>query len=116
MSCGPRRQRGSSGRRGIRQGAFPCFPGDERQAGLAGSVPGHTPPTGPASRKANPDGPRDTEVKSHPQFGEQALQLFHLTDSRDQMARGGRPRKLRDGDEHDETIFEHLPTVCSVVC
>ena len=44
------------------------------RAELARSVPGHTGPAGPALRVTNLDSPRDTEAKSRPQSGEQALQ------------------------------------------
>lgn len=42
--------------------------------GRAELGPGHTGPAGLALRVTNLDSPRDTEAKSRPQSGEQALQ------------------------------------------
>lgn len=68
------------------------------RAGLAG----HIGSTHQALRAPNLDSARDAEMKRPPGFSEQAQLFLHLTDSKDQIIRGGRLRELRDDDEDDK--------------
>lgn len=79
------------------------------RAGLAGPVPGHIGSPHQAWRAPNLDSARDAEMERHPGFSEQAQLLLHLTDSKDQIIRGGRPRGDDEDDKHHRSCPYHMP-------